>query len=145
MLGASIVHAFWFLIGDGTVRFYLLPGAPAYMWLGLAALIVMAVLAVLARMPDRRRIHPRFQIFKQVHRALGYFALATAFLHIVLSGFYLPSWLQIGLLAALAAAACLGRPGWTRAAAASPPSGLTYLATGAVAIGAFILIRNLGQ
>ena len=145
VLGAGIVHAFWFLGGDGTVRFYLLPGAPAYMWLGLAALIAMAVLAVLARMPDRMRIHRRFQTFRQAHRVLAYLTVAAAFLHIVLSGFYLRTWPQIVLLALVAAAACFGRQGWTRLGASSPPSGLTYLAAGVMAVSAFVLIRNLGQ
>lgn len=144
VLGASIVHAFWFLVGDGTVRFYLMPGAPVYMWLGLAALITMAVLAVIARMPDRRRVHRKFQTFRQMHRALGMFAVATVFLHIVLSGFYLPSWPQIVLLALVAGAACFGRQASAWLGAQTSPSRIGFLAAGVVALGAFVLIRNLG-
>ncbi len=144
VLGAGVVHAFWFLGGDGTVRFYLLPGAPAYMWLGLVALSVMGVLTVLARMPDRRRVHRRFQIFRQVHRGLAFLTVTAVSLHIVLSGFYLRSWSQIVFLVVVTAAVCCGRPGWSRLVAASPPSGLTYLTAGALAVSAFVLIRNLG-
>lgn len=144
VLGTSIVHAFWFLIGDGTIRFYLLPGAPTYMWLGLAALIVMAVLAVLARMPDRRRVHHNFHVFRRTHRILAYFVAGAAFLHVVMAGFYLPSWLQIVLLALVIVGACFGQKAWSRLTAPPPPSGLTYLAIGAVALGAFSLIRNFG-
>lgn len=144
VLGTGILHAFWFLGGDGTVRFYLLPGAPAYMWLGLTALIVMAVLAVLARMPDRRRIHYNFHVFRLAHRVLAYFATTAAFMHIVMSGFYLPSWPQVMLLAMIILGACFGWEAWNRLTAPPPPSGLTYLAIGVLALGAFVLIRNLG-
>lgn len=145
VLGISLAHAFWFLVGDGTVRFYLLPGAPAHMWLGLAALVAMAVLAALARMPDRMRAHRRFRTFRRVHRALSYLTLGAAMLHIVLSGFYLFWWPQIALLALLAAAACLGRPARIRPDEAVRSWDRAYLAAGAAGIGAFVLIRNLGQ
>lgn len=142
VLGTAILHAFWFLGGDGTVRFYLLPGASIHVWPGLIALVALAVLAVLARMPDRMRVHPRFRTFRQVHRALAFLAVGTGFLHVVLSGFYLAGRAQVLLLALLTLAACLGRPDPVRNHAVSPPRGRAYVLMGAVLVAGFVLIRN---
>lgn len=143
MLGTALAHAFWLLAGDGTVRFYLQPGAPAYMWLGLVALLTLAALAVLARMPDRMRVHGRFPVFRRVHRILAFIATGTAALHIVLSGFYLPAWPQILLVGLVLLATCFGRPFWARLEEPPTAAGWSYLAVGTMAVGLFVLARNL--
>lgn len=145
VLGTAIAHAFWLLAGDSVVRFHLVPGAPAYMWLGLAALVALAVLAVLARMPDRMRVHRRFAVFRRVHRILAFLATGTAALHVVLSGFYVPAWPQILLVGLILLATCFGRPVWMKLREPPAASGWGYLAAGTVAAGLFVLVRNLAS
>lgn len=143
VLGTAIVHAFWLLAGDAVVGFYLKPGAPLYMWLGLAGLLALAVLAVLARMPDRMRVHRRFPVFRRVHRILAFITVGTAALHIVRSGFYLPGLPQSLLIGLVLVATCFGRPVWAKLEKPPTASGLGYLAVGVVAVGMFVLSRNL--
>lgn len=145
VLALAIVHAFWFLIGDPVARVYLQPGAPLYMWLGLAGLIALAVLAVLARMPDRTYVHKNFRSFRTTHRLLGLTAVAAAGLHILLSGFYLSSWLQSAILVLIGLATCFGRRYW--AGLGRPPiaSSAIYLTFGGGAVLLFALIRNVGK
>ena len=144
VLGAAILHAFWFLFGDGAVWTYLSPGAPLAMWLGLAALLLLGLLSVIARMPDRARLHRRFRTFLTLHRGLGFAVVAAAGLHVALTGFYLARWGQDLLLLALMAAACLGRPLWARLGRPPVASGPAFALMGALAGGAFLLARNLG-
>lgn len=143
VLGIGTLHAFWFLTGDGAVWAYLSPGAPLYMWLGLAAILALAVLTALARMPDRMRVHRRFRTFRFVHRVLGFAVVGTAGLHVVLTGFYLSRSIQIVLLALIFAATCLGRPYWGRLGRPPVASGPAYAVLGLGAAAAFLLIRNL--
>lgn len=143
VLGTTLAHGFWLLAGDGVVRFYLQPGAPSYMWLGLAALLALALLTVLARMPDRMRVHGRFPVFRRVHRILAFVATGAAALHVLLSGFYLPTWPQILLVGLVLVATCSGRSLWARLEEPPTASGLSYLVIGTVAAGLFVLARNL--
>lgn len=144
VLGVAVAHAFWFLLGDGAVRVYLQPGAPLAMWLGLAALVGLATLTALARMPDRMRVHRRFRTFRTVHRWLGFAVVATAVLHVALTGFYLSRWLQDGLLLLVVAACCFGRRHWARLGTPPVASGTGFVAVGLVAAAGFLLLRNLG-
>lgn len=143
VLAMAAAHAFWFLLGDGAVRVYLQPGAPLAMWLGLAALALLAALTLLARMPDRMRVHRRFRNFRSVHRWLAFGVVGAAALHVALTGFYLARWLQDALLLALVAACCLGRPWWARLATPPVATGAAYAALGLAAAAAFVLARNL--
>lgn len=144
VLGLSFAHAGWLLTGDPAVRFYLLPGAPLYMWLGLAALVLLAALTLLARMPERKRLHRGYTQFRQVHRWLGFALVLAAALHILLSGFYLRRWWQGAALIALTLAASLGRSQWARLGTPPPAaSARAYLALGSLALAAFLLIRDL--
>lgn len=143
VLGVAMLHAFWFLLGDGAVWTYLWPGAPLAMWLGLAALVVLAVLTVLARMPDRMRVHRRFRMFRTVHRILGFALVAAAGLHVMLTGYYLGRWVQDVLFVLLVAATCLGRARWARLDTPPVASGQAFVALGIAAAAAFLLLRNL--
>lgn len=74
VLAVAVAHAFWFLLGDGTVRVYLQPDAPLHMLLGLGGLLILAVLTILARMPDRLGLHADYRAFRRTHRMLGLLA-----------------------------------------------------------------------
>ncbi len=143
VLGLAIGHAFWFLLGDGAAWVYLVPGAPLYMWLGLGGLLGLAALTVLARMPERLRVHRRYRTFRRVHRWLGVAVVIAAALHVLLSGFYLPTWPQSALLAGAVLAACFGRSMLRRLPAVPVPSLGSYLVVAVVAVGVFTLARNL--
>ncbi|TPE53274.1 ferric reductase-like transmembrane domain-containing protein [Amaricoccus solimangrovi] len=145
VLAIAGAHAFWFLLGDGAVRVYLQPGAPLAMWLGLAALLVLAPLTLLARMPERARVHRSFRGFRAVHRFLGFAVVGTASLHVALTGFYLTRWLQDALLLAVISACCLGRSYWARLGAPAVASAPAFAAAGLAAAAAFVLARNLGR
>lgn len=143
VLGIALLHAFWLLIGDGTVRYYLLPGAPLYMWLGLCALLALVLLTVLARFPDRLRVHPRFQDFRLTHRILGAIVVVTAGLHVILSGFYLPEWWQAGVLVGAAAVFTLWRGLWRRPREVPTGTLTAFAVIGVAAIAAFVIVRSL--
>ena len=145
VLAVAIVHAFWYLVGDAVVRVYLLPGAPIYMWSGLIGILALAMLTVFARMPDRMRIHKRFSNFRMTHRILGFIVVASASLHILLSGFYLATWPERGMLFLITLAACFGRQYWMRLKQPPTASSAVYVIVGSVAVLLFVLIRNVGQ
>lgn len=145
ILGIAMLHGFWFLIGDGTVRFHLLPGGPAHMWLGLAGLVLLAVLSILARMPDRLRVHRQYRGFRRVHRILGIAVVVTAGLHMVMNGFYLSAWWQAGALVALSVACMAGRSHWAKLRHPPAASSTNYLVSGALACSLFLLIRNVAS
>lgn len=144
VLGTVIVHAFWFLVGDGTVRFYLQPGTSLHVWIGLGALLLLGALAVLARMPDRVHIQPSFHSFLKIHRVLAFLTVGGALLHILLSGFYLSTWTQIALIGLLTITACFARSGWFRIGKGEARPSTAYPTLGLVAMAVFVLIRNLG-
>lgn len=143
VLALTFAHAFWLLAGDGVVRFYLMPGAPVHMWLGLAALLALAALTLLARMPERKRLHRDYTRFRQVHRWLGFTLVFAAVGHILLSGFYMRAWWQALALLAAVLAASLGRVHWARLSRPPTATSAAYTAVGLLAIGVFVLIRDL--
>jgi len=114
------------------------------MWLGLGAVVGLALLTSLARMPDRMRVHRRFRTFRTVHRWLGFAVVAAAGLHVALTGFYLSRWVQDGLLLVVVLACCLGRQHWARLATPPVATGAGFVAVGLVAAAGFLLLRNLG-
>ncbi len=143
MLAIATGHAFWFLLGDPVMRVYLASGAPAHMWLGLAGLLMLALLTLLARMPDRTRVHPRYGSFRTAHRWLAVATVAASVLHVLMTGFYLSGWLQALLLTLLALATCFGRPNRTRLRSLPRPApAAAYLAIATAAVGLFALLRN---
>lgn len=145
VLGLVLAHGFWLLTGDAAVRFYLLPGAPIHMWLGLTGVILLSVLTVLARLPDRRNLHRDHGSFRRWHRGLGLAVVLAAAGHVLLSGFYLPHWWQVAGLLLLSLGAGLGRGAWARL---GPPPAATvrgYLGLGLLAVAAFVTLRGLGS
>lgn len=105
----AIAHALWFLLWDTASVQYIKPGAPAYMWSGVASVLSLFLAIAISVMPTRRQVHKKYASFKYWHRVLAVFAVATGTHHILLSGYYLTHWYQIALVLGLATAICLGR------------------------------------
>lgn len=143
VLALVLLHAFWFLAGDGAVHVYLQWGAPAQMIFGLAAVLALAGLTVLARMPDRLIRHRSYRSFRDLHRTLALVVAGAAALHVVLSRFYLAGLAQALLFAGLTLAMCLGRGGWDRVTLRTTAPLAGVLALGVVAVGLFAAIRTL--
>ncbi len=143
VLGLAILHGFWFLAGDGAVHVYLQPGAPFSMILGLGAVLVLAGLTVLARMPDRLLRHQSYRSFRDLHRTLALLAAGGATLHVVLTRFYLSGLVQAALFAGLTLAMCYARGWWERVPLRTTAPLAGYLALGAVAVGLFAALRTL--
>ena len=97
-IGLVLAHGFALLLADGAVAEYLKPGAPAYMWAGVGALVALMVSSLLAVLPARRERHRSYASFKVWHRVLGVAALAGAAWHVIGSGFYLSATAQIAAL-----------------------------------------------
>lgn len=144
VLALAFAHGFWLLAVDGVVRFYLMPGAPFYMWAGLVALIVLSALALMSHMPERRHWHKSRAAFRRLHRALSVGVIAATGLHVTLSRFYLSRGYQVSLFVLLLGTAALA-PWWMapgRPARALRAPVAVFLSCGGLAGVLFVLIRN---
>ncbi len=138
----ALAHVFWFLLWDSVSVVYIKPGAPAYMWTGVASVLALFITVAISVMPTRRQVHQKHSSFKHWHRVLAIAALATATHHIVVSGYYLVSWYQIGLILVLTTVVCLGRRlklNFHQSAIATPR---TLLGASALGTAVFASIRN---
>lgn len=142
VLALVVAHAFWFLLGDATVVEFIKIGAPGYMWLGTISLLLFAILITTANLPDRLRIHKDYPSFRYWHRMLTVVVIAGAAYHIVASNFYLGTWYQALLFAAVSLVACLGREYWVRIGQINIASPLVYLALSGALIIVFAGMRN---
>lgn len=142
VLALVVAHAFWFLLGDATVVEFIKIGAPGYMWLGTISLLLFAILITTANLPDRLRIHKDYPSFRYWHRVLTVVVIAGAAYHIVASNFYLGTWYQALLFAAVSLVACLGREYWVRIGQINIASPLVYLALSGALIIVFAGMRN---
>jgi hypothetical protein len=143
VLFLTLAHVCWFLLGDPAVVEYVKFGAPGYMWLGIASLLLLFVLVASALMPDRLRLHKDYSIFKYWHRVIAIATIFSATYHIVVSNFYVNSKLQILLFAAIAVAASFGQAVWRRSDKLQLPSLTMFLSSCFVAIIVFAVVRNL--
>ncbi len=104
-----LLHALWFLLGDRITLQYILPGAPAAMWAGILALLLVVFLIVIALPSFRYRAHRHHTAFRQWHLWLSIIIVAATLYHVIGSGFYIRSWVQFLLLLAVVLAGYLGR------------------------------------
>lgn len=143
VLAVAVLHAFWFLLGDGAAVEFMKPGAPDYMWHGLASLMLLGFLITVALVPDRFRVHKDYPAFRYWHRVVAVATIATATYHIVVSNFYLVSWYQSVLFAALALTVAFGRNLRVRVSTepvAGPP---VYLTVAVISSALFAVLRNI--
>lgn len=138
-----VFHGFWFLLGDATVAEFLKIGAPDYMWLGVASLVLLALLLITASVPERFRLHDNYPSFKYWHRVLTVAMILSAAYHIVVSDFYLHAWYQGVLFVLLAVGVCLGRAYWVRLGQIDIATPVVYLSVSAVSLAVFVAVRNV--
>jgi len=143
VLTVAALHVFWFLLGDAAVVEFLKPGAPAYMWHGVAGFLLLGVLITIALVPDRLRVHRNYAGFRYWHRAIAVATIATATYHIAGSHFYLATWYQTLLFAALAAFGAFARAWWPWPGALHVVGTRAFVATSLAVAAAFGLLRNL--
>ena len=110
----AVAHAFWFILGDAAVVEYMKPGAPDYMWLGIAGLILLFVLIVISLVPDRLRVHRDYPAFLTWHRVLAIAVIVCCAYHIIVSDYYLATWFQKILFVAVATVTSAGRQWWIK-------------------------------
>ena len=138
----AALHVFWLLLGDAVVVEYLLPGAPLYMWAGLAGFALLNLLMLAALPKYRQRIHKSRTGFRRWHRGLTIAVTAGSAWHILMAGHYLRSpfqWLAFAAFAAFASLAYrFGRDNNDLDRRASR----SYLVVAAVAVVLFALVRN---
>ena len=143
VLAVAVAHAYWFMLGDGAVIEFLKIGAPDYMWHGVVSIILLGFLMTVALVPDRFRVHRDYPAFRYWHRVIAVSTIATATYHIVVSKFYLGSWHQGMLFAALALAVCFGRA-FSRRLGELPVTGAAaYIIVSLVFAAFFAAMRNL--
>lgn len=101
---ALVGHVVWLLASDPTLWHYLAWDAAAYMWSGLAALVLVCATIILA-MPNWRRLWGQSRTqFQTWHYWLSLGGIAGAFYHIVGSAFYLRGVVELVLYSLLCAA-----------------------------------------
>ena len=139
----AALHVFWLLLGDAVVVEYLRPGAPLYMWVGLAGFALLNLLMLVSLPSYRRRVHRSHAGFRHWHRGFAIAVTVGAAWHILMSGHYLRSPIQWLAFVALVAFACLAyrfdwhnndreRRSWHR-----------YLGVAMGAATLFALVRNI--
>ncbi len=99
-VAVAVAHGGWFLLFDATVMEYLKPTTPPYMAAAVAALLLTLV-AALSSGKLRARLFPPGPSFRWLHWSLSVMVAALAGYHVIGSGFYLNTWLQVSLFSLL--------------------------------------------
>lgn len=135
-------HALTLVFVDGAVFTYIRPGAPLYMWAGLASLVGLVILLWHAQRPLREKLHAGYQGFASWHRYLAILVIVLAAWHIIVSGFYFQRTYQIVMLAIVCGLALL-RPFYASDILSIDKAAVwLYVCTSVVLIVIFIFIRN---
>jgi hypothetical protein len=96
---AVVGHTAYFLFLDQTLYDYVQPGAPFYMWCGIAALVLVVVTTFTALPRFRRAVYASYPGFVDVHWGLSTAILALCIWHVIGAGLYVTQPLQQVLLA----------------------------------------------
>ena len=140
VLSLLLGHALWFLLFDAAAVEFVKLDAPIYMWTGILSLCTVLALVVTARLPRRQRVHRSHTVFRYWHLGLAIVAMALAAHHVIASGFYLRTGVQIlAFLALLVVIVAARSVVLKRRATASPAA---FLALSAAAIVVFTALRN---
>lgn len=143
MLLLAALHVFWLLLGDAVVVEYLQPGAPLYMWVGLAGFALLNLLVLVSLPWYRRRVHRSHAGFRDWHRGLAIAVTVGSAWHILVSGQYLRSPIQWLAFVALVAFACLAYRFGRHNSDLDRHSWYRYLGVAMAATTLFALVRNI--
>ena len=144
VLGVATAHAYWFLLSDAVVIEYVKPGAPVYMWMGIATFVSLTVTIFVSLPKYRPGLHGRAATFGLWHRVLALVTIVGAGYHIVASGFYLNTAYQIVLFLVLTLIVLWrGSQRTDRGNAVTRQTWRKYLAIGTLCVLVFASIRNL--
>ena len=139
----TVLHIFWFMLGDATVVEFVKLRAPDYMWHGVAAFLMLGYLIIVALMPERLSVHRHYRSFRYWHRLLAIAMTLTAAYHIGGSQFYLNTWYQLALFVALIAAGLFSKSLRDRMSEIPHASVAAYAGLSTVMVVIFALLRNL--
>ena len=139
-------HAFWYLLGDGVAARYLWPPpVPFHMLCGVAGFLLLTLMTTVAMPGDRVRWHRSHRRFRQFHRALSAIVIAATLCHILGSGLYFSSWLEVTLLLTLALIAVLAAPRMLSHMRPLPPlQAGTCIISSLLLVALFAMARNFG-
>lgn len=143
VLGVTVTHVYWFLLLDAAVIEYVKPGAPLYMWTGIAGFLMLVVLIFISLPEYRLRLHKRYALFKFWHLGLALLTIIGAGHHIVVSGFYLGEPYQVVLFLLLVAIVFFGDSFLGKREADTRQSSWVFLGLGVFCVAAFAGIRNV--
>jgi len=97
----ALAHSIGYLLQDSTLLEYLMPAAPAYMLLGILALLLLIGTTYSSLPGPRQRTYPAFSAFRRWHRALFLLLLLTTGWHVFGTEFSLSHPWQVAILVAL--------------------------------------------
>ena len=143
VLGGTVMHVYWFLVLDAAVIEYVKPGAPLYMWTGIAGFLMLFVLIFIGLPEYRLRLHKRYALFKSWHLGLALFTIMGAGHHIVASGFYLREPYQVALFVLLVAIVLFGDSYLGKREAETRQSSWVFIGLGIFCVAVFAGIRNV--
>jgi len=109
----TLLHVFGYLTVEPATLRYLSPAAPVYMLAGLAALLVLALLATTSRRDARQGMARSWFGFRTQHVILSALLLAAALVHVLGAGLLADALWKRAVLALATALAIVGllRPG----------------------------------
>ena len=139
----TVLHAFWFILGDAAVAEFMKLGAPDYMWHGIISVLLLGILITVALTPDRFRLYKDYTGFKYWHRVIAIITIGTATYHIAASNFYLGTWYQVVLFVLLTIAVVFGRTNLFTLRQMDILATGAYLCVAIVFAVVFTVIRNM--
>jgi hypothetical protein len=145
VLFVAMAHSFWFLLGDAAVVDFLKPGAPDYMWFGLASLIFLGISVCAALLPDRLKVYKNYSAFKYWHLILAIVTVSSALYHIIVSDFYLSRRLQGILLIVFSIALLSGRSRLRQFVHPTNATTIVYLGATILLGTIFVTVRNVSS
>lgn len=143
VLGIATAHALVFLLVDAAAIEYIKPGAPFYMWMGIAGFVLLNLLIFVGLPEYRLRLHRRYANFKYWHRILAIATIVAAAYHIASSGFYLNTSYQLVLFVCLVALVVSGNRKIASGVTVTRRTARLFLAASTIFALLFAAIRNV--
>ncbi|MCA8896925.1 MAG: hypothetical protein KDA48_16830 [Amphiplicatus sp.] len=141
-LALVFAHGLWLILSEPVLTNYFRLSAPLYMWSGVIALLAVIYLVVFSRRADRKLVHKDYESFRRWHLYISYLALAAGGYHILASGLYFSTRLEVGAAIAGVAALIVFRKK-IRADLSRPPNLAAFAGVTLLSAIVFLLVRNV--